>query len=688
MNAFLALLETHGESSADSGITRGKLTTLQVNLGNLCNQQCVHCHIDASPQGRKIMSRETVDAILLFLAGNKWLTLDITGGAPELNPEFDHLIRSARPMVSEIMVRSNLTVLFEPGKEHLPSFFREHNVHLICSLPCFTEQNVDLQRGTGVFEKSVRALRMLNDLGFAHEDQLPLDLVYNPNGASLPPRQEELESQYKHALSHDYGIDFNRLITITNVPIKRFRKHLESQGEYDRYMDLLRESFNPSVVENLMCRTFLSVGYDGKLHDCDFNQALDLALTDEDGAFLTIEEVVAHELEGREIALGEHCLACTAGYGSSCQGVLDTGRTVAASDLGVSIRTGGERESVKSYYGRLLKSKKDLRTSACCATDSLPTHHKSILSEIEPEILDKFYGCGSPIPPLLDGCVVLDLGCGTGRDVYLASRLAGPGGLVIGVDMTDEQLDVARRHVESQMARFEFPAPNVEFKKGYIEDLRELCIDDRSVDVVISNCVINLSPDKNAVFSEVFRVLKPGGELYFADIFTGRRMPESLRTDPVLYGECLGGALYIEDFRRMLRGVGCPDYRVFSKRRVALSDPEIEARAGMIDFYSMTIRAFKLDNLEDICEDYGQAAVYLGTIPDHPHQFALDDYHVFAAGKPALVCGNSAAMLEDTRYGGHFRIIGDRSTHYGPFDCTPTLTGTDNQDAVGDSCCA
>jgi hypothetical protein len=138
----------------------------------------------------------------------------------------------------------------------------------------------------------------------------------------------------------------------------------------------------------------------------------------------------------------------------------------------------------------------------------------------------------------------------------------------------------------------------------------------------------------------------------------------------------------------MLRGVGCPDYRVFSKRRVALSDPEIEARAGMIDFYSMTIRAFKLDNLEDICEDYGQAAVYLGTIPDHPHQFALDDYHVFAAGKPALVCGNSAAMLEDTRYGGHFRIIGDRSTHYGPFDCTPTLTGTDNQDAVGDSCCA
>jgi radical SAM/Cys-rich protein len=325
MNAFLNLLETHSKAIPDSAVRRSKLTTLQINMGNLCNQQCLHCHIDGSPQGDKVMSRDVVDAILQFLARNEGLILDITGGAPELNPHFEYLVRSAHPFVDEIIVRSNLTILFEPGKEHLPEFFKEHGVHLICSLPCYTEENVDLQRGSGVFEKSVRALHLLNDLGFAKDDRLSLDLVYNPNGPKLPPKQDDLEKEYKRILDADYGIEFDRLITITNVPIKRFRNFLESQGEYDRYMGLLKSSFNPMVVENLMCRTFLSVGYDGTLYDCDFNQALGLALRDETGDILTIDQVEAYELEGKEVVLDEHCLACTAGYGSSCQGVLADG---------------------------------------------------------------------------------------------------------------------------------------------------------------------------------------------------------------------------------------------------------------------------------------------------------------------------------------------------------------------------
>ncbi|MFC1699688.1 methyltransferase domain-containing protein, partial [Candidatus Omnitrophota bacterium] len=303
-------------------------------------------------------------------------------------------------------------------------------------------------------------------------------------------------------------------------------------------------------------------------------------------------------------------------------------------------------------------------------------------------ILSKFYGCGSPIPPLLAGRRVLDLGCGSGRDTYTIAKLVGEQGAVIGVDMTDEQLAVANQHLDYQMERFGFSRANVEFKKGYIENLQEIGIEDNSLDVVVSNCVINLSPDKPRVFAEIFRVLKPGGELYFSDIFTGRRISEEVKSDPVLYGECLGGALYIEDFRRILRQVGCLDYRVVAKRRISLDNPEIEAKAGMIDFYSMTIRAFKLDNLEDICEDYGQLAKYLGNIPNHPHQFALDAEHLFIAQKPVLVCGNTAAMLKSSRYAESFEIIGEAQTHFGPFNCAPTATKAESEGvSPGGGCC-
>jgi len=346
------------------------------------------------------------------------------------------------------------------------------------------------------------------------------------------------------------------------------------------------------------------------------------------------------------------------------------------------------KEQVKDYYGKVLATKNDLKTSACCSIEALPPHHRQALSNIDDEILDKFYGCGSPIPAALEGCTVLDLGCGTGRDVYLAAQLAGPDGFVIGVDMTDEQLEVARRHKECQMARFGYNKPNVDFRQGYIENLSACGIEDNSVDVVISNCVINLSPDKERVFSEIFRVLKPGGELYFSDVFSGRRISDQLRSDPVLYGECLSGALYIEDFRRMLQRLGCLDHRIVSKRQISLDNPALEARSGMIDFYSITIRAFKLACMEDICEDFGQSATYLGTIPEHPHRFPLDDNHTFITCKPMLVCGNSAAMVQETRFGKHFRVNGDRSLHFGPFHCAPAaIKASGNDSSCGGALC-
>lgn len=338
-----------------------------------------------------------------------------------------------------------------------------------------------------------------------------------------------------------------------------------------------------------------------------------------------------------------------------------------------------EYEQIKEYYGRILQNQKDLKTDACCSTDSLPDYLKEIVGKIDQEVREKFYGCGSPIPPDLEGCTVLDLGCGTGRDVFIVSALAGEGGRVIGVDMTDAQLEIARRHRHSQAQRFGFSQSNTEFKKGYIENLTEIGLEDDSIDVVISNCVINLSPDKKTVFREIFRVLKPGGELYFSDIFAGRRIPREIQSDPVLAGECLAGALYVEDFRRLLREVNCLDYRVAARKGITIDDPEIKAKIGMIDFQSLTIRAFKLDTLEDICEDYGQVAQYLGTIPECPHQFLLDDHHLFEKGRPVLVCGNTAAMLSETRYGRHFQVMGNRQIHFGPFPCGSAANAVDGE---------
>lgn len=324
---------------------------------------------------------------------------------------------------------------------------------------------------------------------------------------------------------------------------------------------------------------------------------------------------------------------------------------------------------VRDYYGEVLRGAGDLKTNACCCKETIPFAHRAILATLDDEILDRFYGCGSPIPPALTGLTVLDLGCGAGRDAFLLSALVGERGAVIGVDITEAQLAVARRHRQAQAEKLGYAASNVDFRSGWIEDLAAVGIADASVDVVVSNCVVNLSPAKDRVFAEIRRVLKPGGELFFSDVFADRRLPKALQRDPVLLGECLGGAMYTEDFRRLMQKTGWADHRVVERARITLDNPEIEDRVGNVGFWSMKVRAFKLPELEDICEDYGQVATYLGTLPDHPHRFVLDDHHTFVTGKPMLVCGNTAAMVAETRFGAHFRVTGDRSTHFGAFDC-------------------
>lgn len=297
--------------------------TAQINLGKLCNQACHHCHVDASPNRTEVMSRSTAERVLELLANSPFVrALDITGGAPELNPNFKWLVAQGRALDCSVIIRCNLTVLFEPGMEWLPDFYRDFQVHLICSLPCYSRENVERQRGAGVFSKSIRALQQLNRFGFGTE--LDLDLVYNPIGPSLPPAQEKLEVQYREELGRNFGIVFNRLLTITNMPINRFARQLRRWGKFAEYMGLLVNHFNPATVESLMCRGIVSVGWDGQLFDCDFNQMLEMPMFKAAGqAPFSIWQLdsLSH-VTGFPIATGPHCFGCTAGAGSSCGGAL------------------------------------------------------------------------------------------------------------------------------------------------------------------------------------------------------------------------------------------------------------------------------------------------------------------------------------------------------------------------------
>ncbi len=357
--------------------------------------------------------------------------------------------------------------------------------------------------------------------------------------------------------------------------------------------------------------------------------------------------------------------------------------------MSTAMSTSDTLASVQRYYGEVLASSQDLKTWACCSAEALPSHVRPLLERVHPEVRERFYGCGSPIPAALEGATVLDLGCGAGRDVYLLAQLVGPTGTVIGVDMTAEQLAVARRHQTWHAERFGHVRSNVRFVEGYIEDLASAGITDASVDVVVSNCVLNLSPDKPRVFREIFRVLKPGGELLFSDIVADRRLPAAWARDPVLLGECLGGALYREDLRRLLAEVGCADARTVSAAPLTIGDAAIADQVGDTRFSSLTMRAFRLP-LEDRCEDFGQVATYLGTLPGLPHAFVLDDHHRLEAGRPMLVCGNTADMLGATRYAPYMRLEGEKRTHFGLFDCatvhTPNAAAT-NAPPSGAGCC-
>jgi radical SAM/Cys-rich protein len=303
-----------------------RIDTIQVNVGKLCNQTCTHCHVDAGPTRTEIMTRETAEAVLAVVRRYPELhTVDITGGAPEMNPHFRRLVTEARRLGREVIDRCNLTIFFEAGYEDLPEFLAAHAVHVIASLPCYQRENVDRQRGRGTFDRSIDALLRLNALGYGRPgSSLQLDLVYNPLGASLPPPQAALEAKYREELSRIFGIEFHRLLTITNMPIRRFAAMLEREQRHEAYMSLLVNHFNPATVPGLMCRSLVSVAWDGRLFDCDFNLMLDLPLgaASRTGA-LTIWDVERLDvLTGQPIATASHCYGCTAGAGSSCSGAL------------------------------------------------------------------------------------------------------------------------------------------------------------------------------------------------------------------------------------------------------------------------------------------------------------------------------------------------------------------------------
>jgi radical SAM/Cys-rich protein len=299
-----------------------ELQTLQVNLGDRCNQSCTHCHVQAGPNGKKIMSKKVMEKIVGFLRRHPGLAVDVTGGCPELNPDFKFFIESIYEVASPLMVRTNVTVFFEPDLSWVPKWYSKKKVVLIVSLPCYTAENVDGQRGAGTFKKSIAALKMLNDLGYGLNGQLEMNLVYNPGGDFLPGRQDQLEDDYKRELNEKHGVRFNKLFTMTNAPIGRFRHYLEANGRLEQYQRLLVENFNPDAAENIMCRKLISVDYKGVAYNCDFNQALGLPITDSGGKFVSIERLEETLSEGIELVTGEHCFCCTAGAGSSCTGSL------------------------------------------------------------------------------------------------------------------------------------------------------------------------------------------------------------------------------------------------------------------------------------------------------------------------------------------------------------------------------
>ena len=321
MTRFTDRLAAHGRT-----LRRTKTEVLQINVGKLCNLVCVHCHVNAGPKRKEIMTRETIDRVIDWLAKTDIPVVDLTGGAPEMIPDFRYFVERvcALEPTRHVIDRCNLTVLLESGYEDLAEFLAKRKVEIIASMPCYTPENVNAQRGEGVFEGSIKALKLLNRLGYGVAGDLPLHLVYNPVGAFLPPPQAELEADFKRELAGNFGVVFNNLYTITNLPIARFAAYLRHNNKLDEYMQLLVDAFNPATVDGLMCRSTISVGWRGELYDCDFNQQLDMQWSRSNGGSkpLFLWDVDPTEIAGREIMTGNHCFGCTAGAGSSCGGAL------------------------------------------------------------------------------------------------------------------------------------------------------------------------------------------------------------------------------------------------------------------------------------------------------------------------------------------------------------------------------
>ncbi|MAI90431.1 methyltransferase domain-containing protein [Ponticaulis sp.] len=326
-----------------------------------------------------------------------------------------------------------------------------------------------------------------------------------------------------------------------------------------------------------------------------------------------------------------------------------------------------KHEIVQNYYGSELAGSCDLKTDACSTLEAPRADVSAAIAEVHDNVASRYYGCGLAIPPVLKGLKVLDLGSGAGRDVFAIAKLVGETGHVTGVDMTLEQLDVARAHEDWHAEKFGYSAPNTRFVEGYLEELETLDLEPESFDLIISNCVINLCTDKPAVFQAAYNLLKPGGELYFADVYADRRMPDELVKDPVLYGECLSGALYWNDYIAMAKEVGFTDPRIVEHRRLGILDRELQEKLSPIRFASVTGRLMKLPALDAGCEDYGQAVIYKGGVEGMERAFKLDCDHVFEKGKVEPVCGNTLSMLIDSRFAEHFRVIGDGQMHYGRF---------------------
>ncbi|MEL7487303.1 MAG: methyltransferase domain-containing protein [Pseudomonadota bacterium] len=356
----------------------------------------------------------------------------------------------------------------------------------------------------------------------------------------------------------------------------------------------------------------------------------------------------------------------------------------------MNIHTSVIQENVKEYYGKTLQSSDDLATDACCTIDSIPLHVRVLLADVHPDVSSRYYGCGLIAPLALDGCRVLDLGSGAGQDAFILSRLVGESGSVVGVDMTPEQLAVARDHRDWHAERYGYAASNVDFIEGDIERLGELGLAPESFDVIVSNCVINLCSDKKAVFAAARDLLKPGGEFYFSDVYADRRLPEDLKNDREAHGECLAGALYWNDFLTIAREAGFADPRLVTDRPLGIGSPTLKAKLDPAAFHSATYRLFRIDGLEPACEDYGQAVIYKGGVEHAETTFALDNHHFIEKGRVFPVCGNTYRMLNESRFASHFEFIGDWSTHYGIFPGCGTAAPfgeASQEDAVSGACC-